>query len=84
MNSVNIAILGAGAAGLFCAGSLAGSGKRVMVLDHAAKPGEKIRISGAGGATLPISRPAMSGSSRPIRVFRLRLWRAIVRAISLR
>ena len=48
MNSVNIAILGAGAAGLFCAGSLAGSGKRVMVLDHAAKPGEKIRISGGG------------------------------------
>ncbi len=38
-------ILGAGAAGLYCAGGLAG---RVLVLDHARAPGEKIRISGGG------------------------------------
>lgn len=39
-------ILGAGAAGLFCAGSIAG--QRVLVLDHAKAPGEKVRISGGG------------------------------------
>lgn len=41
-------ILGAGGAGLFCAGIAAGRGRRVLVLDHAASPGEKIRISGGG------------------------------------
>lgn len=48
MEQVDIAILGAGAAGLFCAGSALAQGKRVVVLDHARKPGEKIRISGGG------------------------------------
>jgi predicted Rossmann fold flavoprotein len=38
-------ILGAGAAGLFAA---AHAGPRVIVVDHAAAPGEKIRISGGG------------------------------------
>ena len=38
-------ILGAGAAGLFCA-SRAGEG--VVVLDHAGRPAEKVRISGGG------------------------------------
>lgn len=41
-------ILGAGGAGLFCAGIAAQRGRRVLVLDHAASPGEKIRISGGG------------------------------------
>lgn len=41
-------ILGAGGAGLFCAGIAAQRGRRVLVLDHAAAPGEKIRISGGG------------------------------------
>ncbi|MFN4275108.1 MAG: NAD(P)/FAD-dependent oxidoreductase [Ferrovibrio sp.] len=44
----DVIILGAGGAGLFCAGVAAQRGKRVLVLDHAAKPGEKIRISGGG------------------------------------
>ncbi|WP_411956536.1 NAD(P)/FAD-dependent oxidoreductase [Paracoccus homiensis] len=48
MTQVDIAILGAGAAGLFCAGSALSQGKRVLVLDHARRPGEKIRISGGG------------------------------------
>jgi len=38
-------IIGAGAAGLFCA---AHTGGRTLVLDHAAKPAEKVRISGGG------------------------------------
>ncbi|WP_295049532.1 NAD(P)/FAD-dependent oxidoreductase [uncultured Paracoccus sp.] len=48
MEQVDLLILGAGAAGLFCAGSALRPGRRVMVLDHAAHPGEKIRISGGG------------------------------------
>lgn len=42
---VDTIILGAGAAGLMCA---AHCGGRVLVVDHARKPGEKIRISGGG------------------------------------
>ncbi|MEO1107647.1 MAG: NAD(P)/FAD-dependent oxidoreductase [Pseudomonadota bacterium] len=38
-------ILGAGAAGMMCA---AHCGGRVLVIDHAKAPGEKIRISGGG------------------------------------
>ncbi|SNT68896.1 NAD(P)/FAD-dependent oxidoreductase [Paracoccus seriniphilus] len=48
MEHVDLAILGAGAAGLFCAGSALAQGRRVLVLDHAGKPAEKIRISGGG------------------------------------
>ena len=41
-------VLGAGAAGLFCA-TLAGQrGKRVLLLDHNDEPGRKILISGGG------------------------------------
>ena len=46
--SYDAIILGAGGAGLFCAGIAAQRGRRVLVLDHAANPGEKIRISGGG------------------------------------
>ncbi|WP_407492521.1 NAD(P)/FAD-dependent oxidoreductase [Pseudooceanicola sp. MF1-13] len=42
---VDTLILGAGAAGLMCA---AHCGGRVLIVDHAKKPGEKIRISGGG------------------------------------
>ncbi|WP_230374092.1 NAD(P)/FAD-dependent oxidoreductase [Pontivivens ytuae] len=41
-------ILGAGAAGLFCALNAARRGRRVLIADHARAPGEKIRISGGG------------------------------------
>ena len=41
-------ILGAGAAGLFCAGLAGQRGKRVALLDHAEVPGKKILISGGG------------------------------------
>ncbi|MEL7116881.1 MAG: aminoacetone oxidase family FAD-binding enzyme, partial [Pseudomonadota bacterium] len=43
--NVDTLIIGAGAAGLFCAGFCPG---RVLVIDHAKAPGEKIRISGGG------------------------------------
>jgi predicted Rossmann fold flavoprotein len=41
-------VLGAGAAGMMCAIRAGSRGKRVLVLDHAKAPGEKIRISGGG------------------------------------
>ncbi len=43
-------MIGAGAAGLLCAGLLAQRGLRVVVLDHAPQPGRKILISGGGRA----------------------------------
>jgi predicted Rossmann fold flavoprotein len=42
---VDTLIIGAGAAGLMCAAQCGG---RVLVIDHAKAPGEKIRISGGG------------------------------------
>jgi predicted Rossmann fold flavoprotein len=41
-------VLGAGAAGLFCAAMAGRRGKRVLVLEHGEKPGAKILISGGG------------------------------------
>ena len=41
-------ILGAGGAGLMCAGVAAQRGRRVLVLDHADEAGKKILISGGG------------------------------------
>jgi predicted Rossmann fold flavoprotein len=41
-------VIGAGAAGLFCAGVAGQRGLRVLLLDHAEKIAEKIRISGGG------------------------------------
>ncbi|MAN63576.1 MAG: aminoacetone oxidase family FAD-binding enzyme [Parvibaculum sp.] len=44
----DVIVLGAGGAGLMCAGMVGQRGPSVLVLDHAKKPGEKIRISGGG------------------------------------
>ncbi len=41
-------VIGAGAAGLFCAGVAGQRGLKVLLLDHAEKVAEKIRISGGG------------------------------------
>ncbi|RUT28190.1 NAD(P)/FAD-dependent oxidoreductase [Arsenicitalea aurantiaca] len=46
--SFDTIVLGAGAAGMMCAIHAAGRGGRVLVIDHARAPGEKIRISGGG------------------------------------
>ena len=45
---VDTLILGAGAAGMFCAAHAAARGGRTLIIDHAGAPGEKIRISGGG------------------------------------
>jgi predicted Rossmann fold flavoprotein len=41
-------IIGAGAAGMMCAATAGQRGLKVLLIDHAAKIGEKIRISGGG------------------------------------
>jgi predicted Rossmann fold flavoprotein len=41
-------VIGAGAAGLFCAATAGQRGRRVLLVDHAAEPGAKILISGGG------------------------------------
>lgn len=48
MQSYDVVIIGAGAAGLMCAAQAAYRGRRVLVLDHAPKAAAKIRISGGG------------------------------------
>ena len=48
MKIFDVVIVGAGAAGLFCAGVAAQQGLQVLVLDHSEKVAEKIRISGGG------------------------------------
>jgi predicted Rossmann fold flavoprotein len=48
MSGFDVIILGAGAAGMFCAIEAGRRGRRVVLLDHAKAPGEKIRISGGG------------------------------------
>jgi predicted Rossmann fold flavoprotein len=47
-NSYDVVILGAGAAGLMCAGVAGQRGRSVLLLEQARAPGEKIRISGGG------------------------------------
>jgi hypothetical protein len=50
MENFDVVIVGAGAAGLFCAGVAGQRGLKVLVLDHSDKVAEKIRISGGGRA----------------------------------
>ncbi|AXT46877.1 MULTISPECIES: NAD(P)/FAD-dependent oxidoreductase [Chromobacterium] len=44
----DVIVIGAGAAGLMCAATAGQRGRRVLLLDHARKLAEKIRISGGG------------------------------------
>jgi predicted Rossmann fold flavoprotein len=44
----DVAVIGAGAAGLFCAGVAGQLGLKVLLVDHSEKIGEKIRIAGGG------------------------------------
>ena len=48
MTEFDVVVIGAGAAGLFCAGVAGQRGQRVLLIDHAARLAEKIRISGGG------------------------------------
>lgn len=44
----DVIVIGAGAAGMMCAAQASQRGRRVLILDHADKLAEKIRISGGG------------------------------------
>lgn len=44
----DVVVIGAGAAGLFCAGLAGQRGLKVLLVDHSEKVAEKIRISGGG------------------------------------
>ncbi|MBY0360877.1 MAG: NAD(P)/FAD-dependent oxidoreductase [Phreatobacter sp.] len=46
--TVDVLVIGAGAAGMMCAIEAGRRGRSVLVVDHAEAPGEKIRISGGG------------------------------------
>ena len=48
METYDIAVIGAGAAGMMCASVAAQNGRRVVLIDHAERLAEKIRISGGG------------------------------------
>jgi predicted Rossmann fold flavoprotein len=50
VQSFDVVIVGAGAAGLFCAGLAGQRGLKVLLLDHSEKVAEKVRISGGGRA----------------------------------
>ncbi|MEB0178393.1 NAD(P)/FAD-dependent oxidoreductase, partial [Undibacterium sp. CCC3.4] len=44
----DVVVIGAGAAGMMCASVAGQHGKKVLLVDHASKLAEKIRISGGG------------------------------------
>jgi predicted Rossmann fold flavoprotein len=48
MHAYDVIVIGAGAAGMQCAAQAGQRGRRVLLVDHYAKLGEKIRISGGG------------------------------------
>ncbi len=48
VTAFDVIIIGAGAAGMMCASQAGRRGRSVLLLDHVAKVGERIRISGGG------------------------------------
>lgn len=48
MTQTDVVVIGAGAAGLICALTAGYAGRRVLLIDHANKPGKKILMSGGG------------------------------------
>ncbi|MDB5432322.1 MAG: NAD(FAD)-utilizing dehydrogenase [Caulobacter sp.] len=68
MEAFDVIVIGAGAAGMMCAIEAGKRGRRVLVVDHAEAPGEKIRISGGGRCNFTNSNTAfdrfISGNPR--------------------
>jgi predicted Rossmann fold flavoprotein len=48
VSTFDAVVIGAGAAGLFCAAQAGQRGRKVLLIDHSARVAEKIRISGGG------------------------------------
>lgn len=62
--SKDVAIVGAGPAGLFAAGRIADAGHRVTVFDHMPSPARKFLMAGRGGLNLTHSEPLETFLSR--------------------
>lgn len=60
----DVAIIGAGPAGLFAAGRIARAGHRVTVFDHMPSPARKFLMAGRGGLNLTHSEPLENFLSR--------------------
>ena len=60
MNKFDVIVIGAGAAGMMCAIEAGRRGRKVLIIDHADAPGEKIRISGGGRCNFTNTRTAPS------------------------
>src|SRR6201996_3661847 len=58
METFDVIVIGAGAAGMMCAIEAGKRGRRALVLDHAKAAGEKIRISGGGRCNFTNTRTA--------------------------
>ena len=58
METFDVVVIGAGAAGMMCAIEAGKRGRRVLVIDHARAAGEKIRISGGGRCNFTNTRTA--------------------------
>jgi predicted Rossmann fold flavoprotein len=67
VRSTDVVIIGAGAAGLMCALTAAQRGRRVLLVEHANKPGKKILMSGGGRCnfTNMYAEPANYASQNP-------------------
>ena len=57
MSAKNIAVIGAGPAGLIAAERLAGAGHRVTIHERMASPARKFLLAGRGGLNLTHSEP---------------------------
>lgn len=67
MRSIDVVIIGAGAAGLMCAMTAAARGRQVLLVDHSNKAGKKILMSGGGRCnfTNMYTEPANFSSRNP-------------------
>ncbi len=77
----DVAVIGAGAAGMMAASVAGQRGLRVVLIDHAKKLGEKIRISGGGAVTLRILARPLPISSLKIPISVAQRFPLIVHAI---
>lgn len=67
MEQFDVVVIGAGAAGMFCAAQAGQLGRRVLLLDNGKKPGRKILMSGGGRCnfTNMYTEPAAYLSNNP-------------------
>ncbi|WP_332374282.1 FAD-dependent oxidoreductase [Burkholderia sp. 1B3(2022)] len=82
METYDIAVIGAGAAGMMSAAVAGQLGRRVVLIDHAPRLAEKSASRAAAAATSRTCTQGPTTTCRRIRISRARRWRAIRRATS--